>query len=209
MVLMVAVLGDGPLGDDDDAVAPPGGVALLDPLDDAVDVVGDLGEQDDVGVAGDARVHGDPAGVAPHHLDDHDPLVRLGGGVQAIDRLGGDRHRGVEAEGRLGAGEVVVDGLGDADDRASPSAMKRLAIRNAPSPPIAISASPPTSWKRRMISSETSTVDLLAVPLGDELERVPLVDGAEDGAAEVGDAAHLVAGQLDEPVLRAASRRPW
>ena len=55
-----------------------------------------------------------------------------------------------------------------------------------------------------MISSEMSTVDLLAVALGDELERVALVDGAEDRAAEVGDAAHLVAGQIDEAVRRAA-----
>ena len=51
-----------------------------------------------------------------------------------------------------------------------------------------------------MISSEMSTVDLLAVALGDELERVALVDGAEDRAAEVGDAAHLVAGQIDQAV---------
>ena len=113
----VAVLGARALGDDDDAVAPAGGVAALDALDDAVDVVRDLGQQDDVGVAGDARVHRDPARVAAHHLDDHDALVRLGGGVQAIDRLGGDGDRGVEAERRLRARQIVVDRLRDADDR--------------------------------------------------------------------------------------------
>ena len=51
-----------------------------------------------------------------------------------------------------------------------------------------------------MMSSEMSTVDLLAVALGDELERVALVDGAEDRAAQVGDAAHLVARQVDQAV---------
>ena len=59
----------------------------------------------------------DPAGVAAHHLDDHDAVVRLGGRVQPVDRLGADRDRGVEAEGVVGAGEVVVDRLRDADDR--------------------------------------------------------------------------------------------
>ena len=141
----VAVLGARALGDDDDAVAAARGVALLDALDDAVDVVRDLGEQDDVGVARDAGVHRDPARVAAHHLDDHDALVRLGGGVQAIDRLGGDGDRGVEAERRLRARQVVVDGLRDADDRHALLRGTGVAIRNAPSPPIAISASPPTS----------------------------------------------------------------
>jgi len=35
--------------------------------------------------------------------------------VQAVDRLGGDLHRGVEAERHLGAAQVVVDRLGHAD----------------------------------------------------------------------------------------------
>ncbi len=43
-------------------------------------------------------------------------MVRLGGGVQAVDRLGGDADRGVEAEGVVGGAQVVVDRLGDADD---------------------------------------------------------------------------------------------
>ncbi len=58
----------------------------------------------------------DPAGVPAHHLDDEDAVVGLGGGVQPVDGLGRDVDRGVEAEGEVGAGEVVVDRLGDADD---------------------------------------------------------------------------------------------
>ena len=68
-------------------------------------------------VAGDAGVHRDPARVASHHLDDHDPLVRFGGGVQPVDRLGGHGDGRVEAERRLRTRQVVVDRLGDADDR--------------------------------------------------------------------------------------------
>ena len=81
-----------------------------------VDVDGPLGDQDHVGAARDAAVHGDPAGVAAHHLDHHDAVVRLGGRVQPVDRLGADRDRGVEAERVVGAGEVVVDRLRHPDD---------------------------------------------------------------------------------------------
>ena len=48
-------------------------------------------------------MHRDPAGVPAHHLDDHDAVVRLGGRVQPVDRLGRDRHGGVEAERVVGA----------------------------------------------------------------------------------------------------------
>ena len=59
----------------------------------------------------------DPAGVAAHRLDDDDPVVRLGGRVAAVDRVGRDRDGGVEAEGVVGAVQVVVDRLRHADDR--------------------------------------------------------------------------------------------
>ena len=94
--------------------APP---ALDDGVADLLDVVGDLRDEDHVGAAGDAGFQRDPAGVAPHHLQDHDPVVALGGGVQLVQCVGGGLHRGVEAEGDVGLQEIVVDGLGHADDR--------------------------------------------------------------------------------------------
>ncbi len=75
-------------------------VALLDLLGDAGEVVGDLRDEDHVGGAGDAGVERDPAGVAPHHLDHHHAPVRGRGRVQPVDALGGEGHRGVEAERR-------------------------------------------------------------------------------------------------------------
>ena len=75
-----------------------------------------LGDQDHVGAARDPAHDRDPAGVAAHHLDDHHAVVRLGGRVQPVDRLGRDRDRGVEAEGVVRSGEVVVDRLRHADD---------------------------------------------------------------------------------------------
>ena len=78
---------------------------------------GRSGIEDHVGAAGEPGVEGDPAGVAAHHLDDHHAVVRLGRRVQAVDRVGGDLHRGVEAERHVGPAEVVVDRLRHADHR--------------------------------------------------------------------------------------------
>src|SRR5690606_18417936 len=109
----VAVLGHGALGDHHDRRV--GGLeAGGHPGADLVDVEGLLGDEDDVGAAGQSGVQGDPSGVTAHHLHDQDPHVGLGGGVQPVDGLGGDVDGGVEAEGVVGGGQVVVDGLGDA-----------------------------------------------------------------------------------------------
>ncbi len=83
---------------------------------DLVDVEVALRQQDDVGAAGQAGVQRDPAGVPAHDLDDQRAVVRLGGGVQPVDRLHRDVDRGVEAERVVGRVEVVVDRLGHADD---------------------------------------------------------------------------------------------
>src|SRR5262249_17699987 len=105
------------LADDDDGEVLAARVPLPDPLRDLLEVDRDLGHEDHVGAAGDAAHHRDPARVAAHHLDDHHAVVRLGGRVEAVDRLGRDEDGGVEAERVVGAGEVVVDRLRDADDR--------------------------------------------------------------------------------------------
>jgi hypothetical protein len=75
-----------------------------------------LGDQDRVGASGHAGVHGDPARMPTHHLDEHDPVVALRGRVQAVDRVGRHLHRGMEAHRHVGAAEVVVDRLRDPDD---------------------------------------------------------------------------------------------
>jgi hypothetical protein len=90
--------GLGPLCDHHDAEAGAERVAGADGLRHLLDVVGNLGDEHDVGPAADPGVEGDPAGVAAHHLHDHDAPVRLGGRVQPVDRVGRERHRRVEAE---------------------------------------------------------------------------------------------------------------
>ena len=80
-----------------------------------IDVDRMLGDEDHVGAAGDPAHHRDPPGLPTHHLDDHHPVVRLGGRVQPVDCFGADGDRGIEAERVVGRGEVVVDRLRDPD----------------------------------------------------------------------------------------------
>jgi hypothetical protein len=112
---VAAVPRDGALGDHDDRRVLRL-EALLDVLADRVDVERLLRDEHCAGPSGNAGVQGDPARVAAHHLDDEHPVVGLGGRVQAVDGLHRDVDRGVEPEGEVGAGEVVVDGLGHPHD---------------------------------------------------------------------------------------------
>ncbi len=73
-------------------------------------------DQDRVGATGHTGIEGNPPSVTPHHFDHDDSSMGLGGRVQAIDRIGRKRHGRVETEAVRRADDVVVDGLGHADD---------------------------------------------------------------------------------------------
>ena len=90
--------------------------APLDGVDHALDAVGDLGDQDHVRSAGDARRQRQPAGPVAHDLGQDDPVVAVGRAVEAVDGLRGDRQRRREPDGRVGLHHVVVDGLGQHHD---------------------------------------------------------------------------------------------
>lgn len=60
-------------------------------------------------------MEGKPPCVSTHDFDDHDAVVTCRGGVDAVERFGGDGDGGLEAEGDLGPPEVIVDGFGDTD----------------------------------------------------------------------------------------------
>jgi hypothetical protein len=74
-----------------------------------------LGDQNDIGAAGDPGVEGQPSGVAPHHLGDHDPVVGAGGRVEAVEGVGRDADGRLEPERQFRARDVVVNRLRDAD----------------------------------------------------------------------------------------------
>ena len=77
----------------------------------------DLGYQDHIPAARNPRVRGDPARIAPHDLKHHHAIVALRGGAEPVERVGGAGHRGIEAEGQDRGLQVVINGLGHADDR--------------------------------------------------------------------------------------------
>ncbi len=174
---LVALLRGCALGDHDDRRVL-GLEAGLDPVADLLDVVLLLGDEDDVGAAGDAGVQRDPASVPAHDLDDQHPVVRLGRGVQPVDRLGGDGHRGVEAEGVVGGVQVVVDGLRHADH------LHALAVQRGGHAERVLAADGDQGVhpevRQVLLDPRHAALDLHRVGAG----------GAEDRAAAGQDAAH-------------------
>ena len=189
---------------DDDAELRAPLVALAQPLRRRGDVERDLGNQDRVGAAGDAGVQRDPAGVAPHHLDDHDALVRLGGRVQPIDRVGREGDRRVEAETVRRADDVVVDRLRHADDRHAQLAELVGDGQRA------VAADGDERVEAQLVehldARGRSSRACRRRSATSEVERVAAVERAEDRAAEAEDAGdvarreHARAIQLEEAV---------
>ena len=78
-----------------------------------------LGDQDQVGSAGEACRHGDPSRTPAHHLHQHDTVMALRRTVEPVDRVRGDLHGRPEADARIRAREIVVDRLRHSDDGQS------------------------------------------------------------------------------------------
>src|SRR5581483_7103601 len=134
----------------------------------------------------------DPAGVPAHDLHDQHPLVRLGGGLQPVQGLRRHGHRGVEAEGDVRDGDVVVDGLGHAHDR-------QPVVRQQPG-----------RLQRALAADRDDRVEaeFRDMALG-PLHAVPQMfrahpGGAEDGAAAGQDAADGVEVELEIVALQEA-----
>ena len=108
---IVSALGHGQDGEVGAPLCP-----ALHGVADPVDVVGFLGDEDDVRTACNAGVEGQPACLVAHDLNAHHAAVAACRGVDAVDDVGGDVHSGVKAERYVGAVDVVVDGFGQADD---------------------------------------------------------------------------------------------
>ena len=129
--------------------------------------------------------------MAAHHLDQHHPLVRLGGAVQPVDRLGRDAERGVVAECHVGAVDVVVDRLGHAHDRD------------------VLLGQPMRGGQRALAADRDEHVDAVVVQcLLDLVQPGPQLVGMHPGGAEHGAAlgqqpvVAVVVAQLDAPVLQ-------
>ena len=154
--------------------------------------------------ARDACVQRDPARVAAHHLHHHHALVAFGGAVQAVQAFGGKRHGGVKAKGGEGFVQVVVNRLGHAH-HAQAFVVQRIG-----------------NGERAVATHRHQRINALALEIAQDVigavhffdtavflrhrkaERVALVGGAQNGAAQVGNAAHIVAGEGAHPAVRVA-----
>src|SRR3989442_11256311 len=79
-----------------------------DILADFFDGKRDLGNQDDVGSARNPGFQPNPARVASHDLDHHDAMVRLGGSMNLVHRLGCGMQRGIKSKCNFGGAQIVV-----------------------------------------------------------------------------------------------------
>ncbi len=102
-------------------------------------------------------------------------------GCRRVERLGGDGDRGRIADGALGVGDVVVDGLGDADEgnaSTAPAGVRRMS--RLPSPPTPIS---PSSAEPLEPGDHLARTVLLAAVGHGKGEGIAAIGAAEEGAA--------------------------
>ena len=155
--------------------------------------IGKLRDQDHVGAARHAGGERDVPGVAPHDLEHHDPAVAGRGDVQAVDRLGRHLDGGAEADRPLGVAEIVVDGLGNADQA-----------------PIAQLGQAAQGREAAVAADADQRIELQGVIAGCDLgrtvdhagwtrigERVAAIGRAQQGAAHGQDAGDDVRAQRD------------
>ncbi len=109
----VATSGASSLGHNDDAEALTLSASLLDELAHPIDIEGYLRNEDDVTPSGNASMERNPSRISPHNLDDHNPVVGLGSGVEAVDGLGHHVYSRIKSKGDISGAEVVIDGFGN------------------------------------------------------------------------------------------------
>ena len=139
----------------------------------------------------------DPSRVAPHHLDDHDAMVRLSGRVQAIDRVGRECHGGVEAEAGGRADDIVVDCLGHADH--GDAALTEL-LRDRQG---AVAADDDDRVEPHLVEHLDDAIGIIVRALGclhGVRERVAAIGGAENRPAESQDAGDIARRERARPI---------
>ena len=127
--------------------------------------------------------------------------MAAGGGVDAVDHLGVDLHRSVETEGHIGAIDVVVNGLGQADDVQALLRQQICGLVGA----VAAQAQQAVQFQILIgLFHGGHFVDLVLLDDLHHLEGGAL--GAQDGAAQSEQAAeivglHLFVVPVDQPMV--------
>src|SRR4030095_5468949 len=121
------------------------------------------------------RVRGDEARIAAHELHEPDSVARsLGLRVGCIGRSLCLGHGGLEGAGRLRDRDVVVDGLGNADDA------------ELETPPCSFGADLLCAMERPVAADREEDADLELLQGGDHLRRILWpARGTEYGSAHL------------------------
>src|SRR5690606_23393410 len=91
-------------------------MGFVDPLADLLHAGGDFWDEHRVGTGSHARMQGNPANVAAHYLGHHAAVVRVASGAQTVNGFYGDLVSGIETERVIGGVQVIIDGLGNANN---------------------------------------------------------------------------------------------
>ena len=171
-------------GDDGEGLAVFGAAAHS--VSHNVDVIRNFRQEDDVRAAGDAGIQRQPARLVAHELDDHAAAMARGGRMDAVDHLGRDVHSGMEAEGDVRSPNIVVDGLGQADDvHALLSQQIRGLMR-------AVSAEGHEAIQLHLLVIRLHRLHLVHAVFADDAHVAERrAAGAENGAAEGEDAGEI------------------
>jgi hypothetical protein len=106
----------GALGDDDGGVAAGILAAVGDhKLGELLNIEFVFGDDAAVGGSRHSWEHSGETCVAPENLEDHEAFVRARSGAQAVGQMNRARHASAETDAVIGARNVVVHSLGDAD----------------------------------------------------------------------------------------------
>ena len=138
---------------------------------------------------GETRAPGDPTGVTAHHLNDHDPLVALGRGAELVYGVGGDGDGRVVTERGIRGREVVVYGLGTADDLDAEVVVEPLCDAQSI---VAADGDQRVYPELLHLLDDLLGVALVLVGVGP--------GGAEDGAALLKDVAHVLDAEVHKAV---------
>src|SRR6266478_6346506 len=113
----LAIVEFGAFGDQDDGVAA-GILAAVgsEQFGEMFDIEFVLRNDAAIGGTGHGGKHGGETRVPAEDLNHHETLVRAGRGAETVDHLNGACDAGAEADAVVGAGNIIVHGLGNADD---------------------------------------------------------------------------------------------
>ena len=110
------LFGDSTLSYRDDGKTAAFFVSVFNFLDHLIDIVRNLGNQNDIRAAGHACIQGKPSYLMSHHFHDKYSAVGSRCGVDAVDGIRCNIHCTLETEGHIGAPQVIINGLGQCYD---------------------------------------------------------------------------------------------